>query len=59
MKQCQALCNENDGPDCDGEVRTYRVVHSASGKDFGYYDYCEVAAQRDRDNGFTLTEVRP
>lgn len=54
--ECDGAC-EVDG-DCEGDVKTYHVQYSVSLRDWGRYNYCDIAAEKDRENGFTLTEIK-
>lgn len=54
MNKCEGNREEHF---CNGEVRAYHVTDPSSDhiKDWGRYNYCDNAAQLDRDNGFTVT----
>ena len=59
-KPCEGQCTDDDGfPACTGEVRVYRVVDEKvrSLNDWGFFAYCDTAAQEDRETGFNLIEV--
>ena len=48
QRTCEGTCEEHSG-----DVRRYRVV-AASGFDWGFMDYCDVAASEDVERGFAV-----
>lgn len=56
---CDGACNPNpatgDSVECIGNVRRVHVTHGS--KDWGVFDYCEVAIETDTLNGMTVKEV--
>jgi hypothetical protein len=53
MSQCEGNCKPHSGD----IVTRVRVVDPKSGKDWGEWLYCAEAIDRDRSQGFEVTDV--
>lgn len=54
--ECEGACEYRDGH--SGQARKYRIT-GPDGYCWGEYWYCDAAAEHDRNNGLSVTEMAP